>query len=387
MSDYRRHLASLEAQGLLRTLRTVDSPQGPRVRVDGREVVCLCSNNYLGLASHPHVVRRVQQAVAEWGFGSGASRLVSGTMSPHRRLEARLAAFKKTEAALLFGSGYQANAAAIAAAAGGDDVILIDRLVHASIVDAARASGAAVRVFPHRDYDKLAKTLARCARYKRRLVVTDTVFSVDGDLADLPALVEIKRRYEAALMIDEAHATGVFGASGRGLAEQQNVEDDIDITVGTLSKALGGIGGFVAAERPFIEYLINTARSFIYTTAPPPAACAAAEAALDLIESEPQRRERLGALADRVRREWHGRPDRNTAGSASQIIPLVVGDNMKALELSRALLDAGFLVPAIRPPTVPRGTARLRVTLCADHDPDDINAFLAAVDTCLARLM
>jgi len=379
MSDYAERLASLAADARRRTLRDVESSQGPRVRVGGRDLICLCSNNYLGLAAHPHVIAAVQTAVAEWGWGSGASRLVSGSMTPHTRLERRLAAFKDAEAALVLPTGYHANLAAIRAAVGPGDVVLLDKLNHASIIDAARSSGAVVRVFPHRDYIRLGNVLDRCAKYKRRLIVTDSLFSMDGDFADLNALVGIKHRYDAALCIDEAHATGVFGARGRGVAEMMNLETEIDIIVGTLSKALGGIGGFVCGSQAFIDYVLNTARSFIYTTAPPPAACAAAEAALDIVETQPERRRKLLALAAELRSAWQQR-GYDTAGSTSQIVPLVIGDSDRAVRLSEALLDRGFLVPAIRPPTVPKATARLRVSLCADHDPADLKAFLAAVD-------
>lgn len=385
MADYREQLELLAQQGLRRSLRVVETPQGARVRMDGREVVCLCSNNYLGLANHPRVAEAARRAIAEWGWGSGASRLVSGTMTPHRKLEDRLARFKGTEAALVFGSGYQANLSAIRAAASEGDVILLDKLNHASIIDAARSSGATVRVFPHRGYDRLCKLLDRCGGFRRRLIVTDSVFSMDGDFADLCVLAEIKHRYHAVLCIDEAHATGVFGARGRGVAEQQGVEEHVDIVVGTLSKALGGIGGFVCASRDFVDYLVNTGRAFLYTTAPPPAACAAAEAALDLVEAEPQRRHTLLALAAELRTAWSQR-GYDIAGSESPIVPLVVGDAERAVRLAEALLERGFLAPAIRPPTVPRGRSRLRVSLCAEHEPSDVRAFVAAADECLSRL-
>lgn len=356
----------------------MDSPQGPRVRVNGREVLCFCSNNYLGLANHPRVVAAVQQAAADWGWGSGASRLVSGSMTPHHRLEARLAAFKRAEAAVLTPSGFQANLAAICTAVGPDDVVLLDKLNHASIIDAARASGARVRVFRHCDYDDLRKTLGQTTEHGRRLIVTDSLFSMDGDLADLKALVAIKQRYDAILCIDEAHATGVFGSGGRGVAEAAGVEEHIDITVGTLSKALGGMGGFVCGSRDFVDCVINTARSFMYTTALPAAACAAAEAALDLIEAEPERRRRLLAMTADLRAQWR-QNGFDVAGSASQIVPLVIGDAQRAVDLAEALLDRGILAPAIRPPTVPRGAARLRISVCADHTPEDVALLVDAV--------
>lgn len=380
---YTEAMEALAVRGLRRGMRAIDSPAGLRVRVGGREVLCLCSNNYLDLANDPRIVRAVQDAVEAWGWGSGASRLVCGTMTPHQRLERRLAAFKGAEAALVFGSGYQANLAAIHAAAGEGDVVLLDKLDHASLIDAARSSGAAVRAFPHRDTERLRRILDRCGRYRRRLIVTDTVFSMDGDLADLPALVELKRRYDAALCIDEAHATGVLGPRGRGVAELAGVEADVDITIGTLSKALGGVGGFVCGSQAYVDYLVNTARPFIYTTAPPAAACAAAEAALDIVEAEPQRRVRLLELAATLRRSWRER-GYDIGESESQIVPLRVGEAERAVRLANALLERGFLVPAIRPPTVPRGTARLRVSLSSACGPSDVESLVAAVDACFA---
>lgn len=378
MSRYQQVLEQLAAAGLRRDLREIGSAQGPRVRIVGRDVLSLCSNNYLGLANHPHVIAAVQEAVRQWGWGAGASRLVSGHMSPHGRFEERLARFKRTEAALVLPSGYQANLTAIRAAAGPGDLVLLDKLDHASIIDAAFGSGAEVRVFPHRNYGKLRRLLDRAGKYRSRVIVTDTLFSMDGDLADLNELVEIKRRYEATLCIDEAHATGVFGAGGRGLAEHAGVEADVDIVVGTLSKALGGVGGFVCGRCDFIDCLVNVARAFIYTTAVPPAVCAAAEAALDIVEQDPHRRHRLLAMSDELRSKLRA-DGFDIGGSASQIIPVIVGEADSAVRLSEALLGRGFLVPAIRPPSVPRGSARLRVSLCSEHRPEELRAFCDAL--------
>jgi len=378
MSRYERVLAELAAAGLRRDLREIGSAQGPRIRLAGRDVLSLCSNNYLGLANHPHVIAAVQEAVRQWGWGAGASRLVSGHMSPHGRFEERLARFKRTQAALVLPSGYQANLAAIRGAAGPGDVVLLDKLDHASIIDAALGSGAEVRVFPHRNYGKLRRLLDRSGRYRSRVIITDTLFSMDGDLADLKELVEIKRHYEATLCIDEAHATGVFGAGGRGLAEHVGAEADVDIVVGTLSKALGGVGGFVCGRRDFIDCLVNVARAFVYTTAVPPAVCAAAEAALDIVEREPERRRRLLAMSDELRSRLQA-DGFEVGDSASQIIPVILGEPQQAVRLSQALLERGFFVPAIRPPSVPRGTARLRVSLCSEHSPDELRAFSEAL--------
>ena len=305
-SDYARELGELRSAGLLRDRRTVSSAQGRTLVVGGREVVCFCSNNYLGLADDQRVVAAAKRALDRWGWGAGASALVSGTSEPLRSLERRIAAFEGSQAAMVLGSGYLANLAAVRAAAGVGDVVFLDKLNHASLIDAARASGARVRVFAHRDYDRLAVLLGRSAGAKRRLIVTDSLFSMDGDFADLPRLVELKRRYEATLMIDEAHATGVMGERGRGVAEQAGVEGEIDITVGTLSKALGGVGGFVCGSAALVEYLVNTARSYVYTTALPAAACAACAAALEIVEQEPERRQRLKDSSAWLRREHPG---------------------------------------------------------------------------------
>ncbi len=371
-------LADLAARGLRRRLREVESRQGPHLTVGGRSLICFASNNYLGLADHPAVAAAVREAVARWGWGAGASRLVCGHMSPHAELERRLAAFKGAEAALVCPTGYQANLAAIRALAGKGDVVLLDKLNHASIIDAARGSGAILRVFPHRDYRKLERLLAGAGDARRRVIVTDSLFSMDGDLADLPRLVQLKRAYGALLCLDEAHATGVLGPHGRGAAELAGVESEIDVTVGTLSKALGGIGGFIAGSRSFIDWVVNTAGPFIYTTALPPAACAAALAALDLVEREPARREKLLALAAHLRGELTAR-GWDIGRSVSQIVPLIVGDADRAVSLSAKLEAAGILAPAIRPPTVPRGQARLRLSLCADHEPADVERLLAAL--------
>jgi 8-amino-7-oxononanoate synthase len=376
--DWYQRLSDLESRGLRRRLRMIESAQDARVLMAGRELVSFCSNDYLGLADDPVVKQAVVEAVGKWGWGAGASRLITGTMAPHQQLEQRLAAFKRTEAALVCSTGYQANLAAVRAVAGEGDVVLLDKLNHASIIDAARGSRAVMRVFPHRDYARLERLLERTASAKRRVIVTDSLFSMDGDLADLPRLVELKRRYDALLVIDEAHATGVLGPGGGGLAELQGVEHEIDLTVGTLSKAFGGIGGFLAGAREIIEWVINTAGAFIYTTALPPAACAAAMAGLDVIEHEPQRRARVLALAEQLRKELSDR-GWDLADSQSQIIPLMVGSAPRAVELAARLEGDGVLAPAIRPPTVPAGRSRIRLSLRSDHRDQDVDLLLTSL--------
>lgn len=375
-SSWAEQLSELSAQGLRRTLRLIESAQGPYVSINGRKLCNFGSNNYLGLTNHPHVIKAVKEAVDRWGWGAGASRLVTGHMEPHQELEKRLANFKRTEAALVCSTGYQANLVAIRGLAGKGDVILLDKLNHASIIDAARGSGATVRVFPHRNYNKLERLLESTTEAHRRVIVTDALFSMDGDFADLPKLVELKQRYDAILCIDEAHATGVFGQHGRGVAELMDVDDQIDVVVGTLSKALGGIGGFVAASKEIIDWLINTAGAFIYTTALPPAACGAAMAALDIVEGEPERRQKLLSLSEYLRSELTTRGF-DISGSTSQIVPIIVDQTERGIALAHNLETAGFLVPAIRPPTVPKGTSRLRISLCTEHEEADIDRLVA----------
>lgn len=368
----REELEALAAADLLRTPAVLDSPVGATVRLGGRDVVCLCSNDYLGLAGDAIIKAAAVNAVRVWGVGAGASRLVSGTMTPHVQLETALAEFKGVEAALVTSSGWAANHVAVAALAGKGDLVLCDKLDHASILDAAGACGAVVRTYAHRDVARLVRLLERLrGRYRRCLIVTDSLFSMDGDLAPLVELADAKDRYDAQLLIDEAHATGVLGERGRGLAELLGVEDRIDAVVGTLSKALGAMGGFVGGPRVLIETIRNRGRAYIYTTAPPPAICAAALTAVGVVRDYPQRRARLLKLAAALRETLRA-AGMDTLDSQSQIIPIVIGDAGRAVAVSRSLLEAGFFVPAIRPPTVPPGTSRLRVSLCSQHRQADL---------------
>ena len=376
---WRCELDQLAEQGLVRRLRTVEAIDGHCITIDGRRLLSFASNDYLGLAGDPRIVQAVSAAAGRWGWGAGASRLISGSSEPHRRLERRLAEFKGTQAALVCSTGYQANLAALAALAGPDALIVLDKLDHASIIDAAFRTRAEVRVYPHRDLRKAERLLAM-ADGRRAIIVTDSLFSMDGDLADLPALVELKHRYGALLVVDEAHATGVLGEHGRGAAELLGVEAGIDVTVGTLSKALGGIGGFIAGPAEVVELAVNRAGPFIFTTAIPPAACAAAEAALDVVAAEPQRRRTLSDLSARLSSRLAAAGlDLGTPSSPAlrptptPIIPVVVGGAKEALALSAALEAEGFLVPAIRPPTVPRGRSRLRISLSAAHKLLDVD--------------
>jgi len=408
--DMYDRLGEIDRAGLLRRQRVIDSPCGPRVTVDGRQVVCLCSNDYLALAGDESMRAAAIEAIEQWGVGAGASRLVSGTTRVHVELERRLAEFKHCQAAVVTTSGWAANHVAVTAMAGKGDLILCDKLNHASIIDAARASGAHLRTYTHRDARRLERLLiSHRSDYDRCLIVSDSLFSMDGDFAPLLSLAALKERFDARLLLDEAHATGVFGPTGAGLAELAGVEGRVDATVGTLSKALGCVGGFIAGPAVLADVIRNTARAYIYTTAPPPAMCAAAIRALDIVRDEPQRRQHLLSLAVQLRAGIKGtdtliaerRSSQVRPGpikvsvplipvplipSNSQIIPIILGDASRAVAVSQALLDAGFLVPAIRPPTVAPGTSRLRVSLSAGHTASDVHRFVAALKDALRRV-
>jgi glycine C-acetyltransferase/8-amino-7-oxononanoate synthase len=372
-------LRQARAEGLYRSLWTVASAQGPRIRMGGREFVNFSSNDYLGLANDPVLKRAAAEAIENYGVGAGASRLVSGNLQPYEELERKLAAFKAKEAALVFSSGYAANVGTITALVGEGDVVILDKLDHASIIDGARLSGATFRVYPHKNLKKLGDILDRCGSFRRKLVVTETVFSMDGDLAPLTEIVELKERHGAWLMIDEAHATGLYASNRRGLAEAAGVEDRIDITLGTLSKALGCLGGFVVGSQPLIDFLRNRARSLIYSTALPPAACAAAAAAVDFVMSRAghERRDRLWRNVSELKNGLSALGIQNE--SRSPIIPVMIGDEKAAVEISGRLFERGIFVPAIRFPTVAKGKARLRVTVTAAHSESDIARFLEVV--------
>jgi 8-amino-7-oxononanoate synthase len=364
-------LAALERRGLRRRLATRTGPQTARLTIGGRELIHFSSNDYLALAADPRLASAAAAAAEQEGWGSGASPLVSGHGLAHARLEQRLAAFEGTEAALVFSSGYAANVGTVAALAGPGDVVFTDRKNHASLLDGCRLSRADVRVYPHGDWRRLDELLARGSQDRRRLIVTDSLFSMDGDLAPLAPLADLAQRHGAMLMIDEAHATGVFGGRGRGVAEHLDVDDRIPVRVGTLSKALGSIGGFVAGSRSLVEWLVNRARPYVFSTAPPPAAAAAAMAALRIVDDEPQRRQGLLARADALRKRL-AEQGWNVGHSASQIIPLMVGEPDRAVELAAALRERGLFVPAIRPPTVPEGEACLRISLTCGHTAEMI---------------
>lgn len=368
-------LAKLRAAHLDRHLQTFAGRQGAEISIDGRSYVNFGSNDYLGLAGDDRLARAASQAAQVAGWGSGASPLVVGHAAEHELLERELADFEGCEASLLFSTGYAANLAAVAAVVGRGDVVFSDELNHASIVDGCRLSRAEVRVYPHNDVTQLAALLREAGSFERRLIVTDGLFSMDGDVAPLAELADLADRHDCMLAVDEAHATGVLGAEGRGSCEAAGIESRVDVRVGTLSKALGGVGGFVVGSRALIDWLVNRARPYIFSTAMPAASAAASRSALRIVREEPARRVELAARAAKLREALTAQ-GWNLGPSASQIIPLVVGDAERALQLSAGLRERGFLVPAIRPPSVPADGSRLRLCLTWQHTPDMIDGLL-----------
>lgn len=377
LGELRDELDDLDRQSLRRTVLTPRDGQGETLSIDGRELLNFTSNNYLGLAVDSRVVEAAAEAARAYGASVSASRLLCGSTPIHEELEGRLAALKGQEAGLLYSSGYLANLGVLTALARPGDVIFSDALNHASIIDGCRLSGAATRVYRHCDADHLSELLATTPA-RRHLIVSETVFSMDGDVAPLPALVELARSHDAVLVLDEAHATGVLGPNGEGALARLDIDPEGIVVVGTLSKALASAGGFVAADATVIDYLVNRSRPFIFNTALPPASVGAALAALDIVASEPERRSHLDALATRLRDGLvaAGYPP---SDSETAIVPLLLGSADAALALEQRLRDAGILSRAIRPPTVPEGTARIRFNLIATHTTDDVDRVLAAV--------
>ena len=381
---YEGILSDLRARSLLRELRTIEEVAGPEVMVDGRRFINFASNDYLGLSQHPFLKIAAQEAIERFGIGAGASRLVTGSQSLHRKLEQELATFKGTESALLFGSGYAAAIGALCSLTGPGDIILLDKLVHACIIDGAKLSGALRRVFPHNNVEKLKEHLVWARKNhpdRKPLIATESVFSMDGDLADLTAIVDLKNEFGALLFVDEAHATGVIGPKGAGLVTALGLTRDVDVQMGTLSKAIGVSGGFVCGSNALIQLLVNRARSFIYSTASPPALAAAASASLKILQSDlgDQLRIRLwqnvSLLSKLLEIKRNHRPSPQSA-----IIPVLVGTEERSLQLAGALLECGFLIPAIRYPSVARGSARIRIALSAAHFSKQIVALAAAIN-------
>lgn len=369
-------LADLEDRGQQRRLRTIEGRQCAHTRLDGRPVLLLCSNNYLAFADHPRLIEGGRRALAEYGASAAASRLISGTMTLHRRLEEKLAEFKKAPRALLFNSGFQANLALLTTLVGKGDVIFSDELNHASIVDGCRLSRAELEIYRHNDMADLQARLQRRGGKGRRLIVCDSVFSMDGDLAPVGEIADLGRRYDALVMVDDAHASGVLGAGGRGSAEHFGLGwQDLDIQMGTLGKALGSCGAYVAGAPEMIDYLINRARAFIYTTALPPAVLGSSLAALEMLLESPAPVARLRELSAYFRRGLQslGLP---VSDDPTPIVPVVVGDARRTMELSAWFLEQGVFIQGIRPPTVAPGRSLLRVTLSADLEIADLDQVL-----------
>lgn len=381
-------LAVLREQNLFRQLHRADSAQGPRLQLDGQALLNFSSNDYLGLANHPALKSAASEAVERFGAGSGASRLICGSLAPFHELEAALAAFKRTESALVFANGYAAALGTLTALVGRDDLLILDKLVHACIVDAARLSQAKLRVFAHNDLADLADKLQWAStaatgpdgrRQRQIWVVTESVFSMDGDRAPLREIVALKEQYGAWLMVDEAHATGVLGQAGRGLADELGVSDQVEIQMGTLGKAVGASGGYICGRQALIDLLVNRARSLIFSTAPVPAAAAAALAGLQLLQSA-EGETRRARLRARVAELQAALPPRHPPEPfVSAIIPLILGEESVALAAAAALRTRNIFVPAIRYPTVARHSARLRLTVTADHTPEQIAELTSAL--------
>ena len=370
-------LEELRRAGLMRSRLTLESAQGPRIRIDGQEHVAFCSNDYLGLAADPRIVAAVVKAVQRYGVGSGASHLVTGHSVAHDRLETALAELVRMPRALLFSTGYLANIGVVTALAGREDAVFSDALNHASLIDGIRLSHAQVVRFAHCDVNALGRALEQ-SQARSRFVVTEGVFSMDGDIAPLPAILELCERFEAWLLVDDAHGFGVLGAEGRGVLEHFGIASPRIIYVGTLGKAAGVSGAFVAGAATMVETVLQRARSYIYTTASPPFLAAAVEASLTIIREETWRRRRLSALIDLLKRGLRGSRAR-LSPSETPIQPLIIGGNADAVRASQALRERGIIVPAIRPPTVPEGTARLRISLSSAHDEADVEGLVVAL--------
>jgi len=377
-TDAENTLEAVAAQGLYRKRRIIASPQGVHLTADGRELINFCSNDYLGLANHPDVIRAFKNAAGQYGVGSGSAHLVCGHSAAHHALEEELAEFCGRERALLFSTGYMANLGAISALVGSGDTVVEDRLNHASLIDGGLLSGARFKRYRHADLDHLANTLAAVSG--KKLIVTDGVFSMDGDLAPLPAIARLAEECGAWLMVDDAHGLGVLGDQGGGVLEHYGLDQsDVPVLVGTLGKAFGTFGAFVAGPDALIELLIQKARTYIYTTALPPAVAEATRASLRIVRAESWRRDKLKRLTERFR-QGAGQIGLELMPSPSPIQPILLGDNRKAMAFSEALLAAGILVGAIRPPTVPQGSARLRVTFSAAHEEAQVDRLLNELD-------
>ena len=378
LRDFEQEIKHLETRHLRRQLRIAESPSDTTITIESRRFISMASNNYLGLANHPAVKRAAIEAIEQWGVGAGAARLITGTMTPHHQLEQDLARFKQVEAALTFGTGYTTNLGLIPALIDRDGLILADRYCHASLIEACRLAKARLRVFHHNDVEHLKKLLKKREKARPTLVVTEGVFSMDGDLAPLPDLLALCRQHEATLVIDDAHGTGVMGTNGRGTVEHFGMNPQDLIQMGTLSKAIGTSGGYVAGPATLKDYLINTSKAFIYTTAQPPAIAAGASAAIRIIQDEPARRERLQTNRDALHAALRELGFQLT-DTQSPILPIIVKSPERALAMSQALYEAGVFVPAIRPPTVPKHSSRLRLTVSSEHTQEQLETVVRCI--------
>jgi 8-amino-7-oxononanoate synthase len=382
---FRDEIKDLKKKGRYRELRTIQGEQDSSVVIDGKRVLMFSSNNYLGLANHPELKKASVDAALCYGTGSGASRLISGNMEIHQTLEKELALFKETDRALLFSSGYHANVGVISALAGGGDLILSDELNHASIVDGCRLSRAEVRVYKHANMNFLEEILKKSSRFKKKLIITDSVFSMDGDIAPLPNIVDLAEKYSALVMVDDAHGTGVLGEKGRGGIEHFGLRRRVEIQMGTLGKALGSFGAYIAGSEDLINYLVNKTRSLIYTTALPPSVCGSALAALKVLGERPELISQLRNNTSYFRRGMRDLGYLIPEGE-TPIIPLVLGDPSVTMEMAQSLFDEGIYVQGIRPPTVPEGTSRLRITLMATHTKEQLDFSLRTFEKTLPLL-
>jgi len=367
-----KELSEFKRQGLFRSMKRIDATSGPTVVIDGKEVILLSSNNYLGLANHPEVKEVQIQAIKEFGASSGASRLISGNMELHEKLEEKIAKFKGREAAIVFPTGYMTNLGVITSIVGEKDLVLCDKLNHASLIDGVRLSGADLRVYPHKNIERLEDIFKKNTSYRRKLLITDGVFSMDGDIAPLPDLVKICKKYEAILMVDDAHATGVLGKNGKGTCEYFGIKDGVDIQMGTFSKAFGNLGGYIVGSRTLIDYICNKARSFIYSTGLPPAVVSGAIKAIEIVERDTTLRKRLWSNIDKFSKALI-EMGFDIMDTKTQIIPVWIGKSSNTMKIAEFLLKNNIFAPGIRPPTVAKSKCRIRTSLMATHTEEHID--------------
>jgi glycine C-acetyltransferase/8-amino-7-oxononanoate synthase len=367
-----KELEQLKINNLYRSPQTLESKQRTSVLINGQKYILLCSNDYLGLSNHPKLIEASIAATQEYGTGSGASRLICGTLKIHAQLEQAIALFKQTEDAVIFSSGYMANLGVISSLMNKEDLIIMDKLSHASLIDGARLSGAHLRVYPHQNMTALKRILSSSSIYRKRMVITEGIFSMDGDISLLPEIVSLAKHYQSMVMVDDAHATGVLGKNGRGSTEYFGLDGRIDVQMGTFSKAIGGFGGFVAGEKILIDYLKNSARSFIYSTSLPPSDIAASLKGLEVVQTETKWREMLWNNADYLRQEIC-KTGFDTLNSTTQIIPVLTGSNENTMQMADYLHRHGIFAPGIRPPSVPTGKGRIRLSVMAHHTKEELD--------------